>query len=188
MNITVAIPTIPPRVTSGLFQAAVDSVRAQTLQPTGGISVSLDVDKAGAANTRQRALDAVRTEWVAFLDDDDFFYPNHLQVLSDLANETGADYVYSWFDGNNPFPMHRGRQFNHAEPHHTTMTVMVKTALAREAGFIQPDGPMHQDWSGEDWQFTLKCSAAGGKFAGSGEITWHYRVHGSNTSGLSSRW
>lgn len=188
MKITVAIPTITPRtLPGGLFDAAVNSVRTQTLLPTGGISVSLDVDRAGAAVTRQRALDGVRTEWVAFLDDDDFFYAHHLETLSILAHDTDADYVYSWFDGNNPFPMHRGRQFDVNNPHHTTMTVMVKTALAKEAGFR--NHPDENDvWPGEDWNFTLRCAALGAKFAGTAEITWHYRVHGKNTSGLPTRW
>lgn len=188
MKITVAIPTILTRaVPGGLLDAAVASVRSQTLQPSGGISVALDVEHAGAAVMRQRALDAVRTEWVAFLDDDDFFYDHHLATLSELASSTNADYVYSWFDGNNPFPMHRGRQFDVQNPHHTTMTVMVKTELAKEAGFR--NHPDENDvWPGEDWNFTLKCAALGAKFVGTGEVTWHYRVHGKNTSGLPSRW
>jgi glycosyltransferase involved in cell wall biosynthesis len=188
-NVTVAMPVIPPRVGSRLFADAVRSVQEQTRPPAGGISCALDVEKRGAAVTRQRALDAVRTPWVAFLDDDDYFYPQHLELLTNLARETGADFVYSWFDGNNPFPMHRGRQFNPAEPHHTTMTVMVRTGLAREAGFILPNNePLHQDWMGEDWQFILRCSNAGAIFAGTAEVTWHYRVHGANTSGLPTRW
>lgn len=186
-DVTVAIPAIPPRV-GGLLVQAVGSAMNQTEPPSGGISCVLDVAKQGAAVTRQRALDAVRTTWVAFLDDDDYWYPQHLKTHLDQLEESGADYSYSWFDGNNPFPMHRGRQMNPAEPHHTTMTVVVRTELAREAGFLQPDGPMHEEWAGEDWQFELRCLEKGGKFIGTGDITWHYRVHGGNTSGLTKRW
>lgn len=187
--VTVAMPVIPPRVGSTLLADAVRSVKEQTLPPAGGISCALDVDHYGAAVTRQRALDGVKTPWVAFLDDDDYFYPHHLKELTTLAADADADFVYSWFDGNNPFPAHRGRQFNPDDPHHTTMTVMVRTELAREAGFLLPgDRPLHQDWMGEDWAFILRCAAAGGRFAGTAEITWHYRVHGSHTSGLPNRW
>lgn len=190
VNVTVAMATIPPRCgPGGLMETAVGSVRNQTLLPAGGVSVALDANREGAASTRQRALDAVRTEWVAFLDDDDYFYPNHIETLWHLAHDLEADFVYSWFDGNNPFPMHRGRQWNPAEPHHTTMTVMVRTSLAREAGFLMPNGPLHQDWMGEDWLFVVKCSElSGGNFAGTGEVTWHYRLHPQNTSGLPTRW
>lgn len=185
-SITVVTPTIPPRVCNGLLQRSNESVRRQTLTPSGGISVSVDVDKVGAGVTRQRALAGVTTEWVAFLDDDDYFYTQHLEVLYNLAS-AGYDYAYSWFDGNNPFPMHRGRQFDPQSPHHTTMTVLVRTELAQTVGFTahHPDG-----WSlpSEDWQFTLGCAAAGGRFIGTDEITWHYAVHGQNTSGVPSRW
>lgn len=188
MNITVAIPTIPPRVGNGrLLNHALYSVKQQTLRPSGGVSCALDVDKAGAAVTRQRALDGVRTEWVAFLDDDDYWYPHHLETLHGLALEYDASYVYSWFDGNDPFPMHRGRQMDPNDPHHTTMTVLVRTELAKEAGFRNhPDE--NNVWPGEDWNFTLRCIELGATFAGTPEVTWHYRLHHGNTSGLPTRW
>lgn len=187
-DVTVAIASIPPRV-GNLLTEAVSSVQSQTTQPSGGISVALDVNKEGAARTRQRALDAVRTEWVAFLDDDDYWYPHHLETLLKLQRETNADFLYSWFDGNNPFPMHRGRRFSRAEPHHTTMNVVVRTSVADAAGFLMPNGPLHQDWMGEDWMFIMRCAEiTDGNFAGTGEITWHYRSHGTHTSGLPTRW
>jgi glycosyltransferase involved in cell wall biosynthesis len=186
-DITVVTPTIPPRVCNGMLAASNTSVREQTLLPRGGISVALDVDKVGAALTRQRALDSVRTEWVAFLDDDDWLYPSHLEVLYNLVTSHDADYAYSWFDGNDPFPMHRGRQMDPIQPHHTTMTVLVRTDLAMDVGFANhPDAP--PAWSGEDWAFTLGCIARGARFIGTDEVTWHYNVHGGNTSGLATTW
>ena len=187
VDVTAAIAAIPPRVDNLLLEA-VNSIHGQTVALAGGISVALDVNREGAARTRQRALDAVRTEWVAFLDDDDFWYPHHVETLLNLQQKTNADFLYSWFDGNNPFPMHRGRQFNAAEPHHTTMNVMVRTEIAREAGFLMPDGPLHQDWMGEDWMFIMRCAEIScANFQGTAEITWHYRLHGKHTSGL-PRW
>jgi len=193
-GITVAIPAIPPRVTT-LLTHAVESVKQQTLQPTGGISCVLDIMREGAAVTRQRALNSVETEWVAYLDDDDQWYPHHLQTLWNLAMDTGASYVWSWFDGNNPFPGHRGRQMNLDEPHHTTMGIMVKTWLSKQAGFLpHPEAP--PEWAGEDWYHQLQCieltksyfgDKAASHFAGTPEVTWTYRMHGRNTSGR-PRW
>jgi glycosyltransferase involved in cell wall biosynthesis len=114
--VTVCIPAIPPRVGNRMLDRAVESVKAQTVQPEGGISCVLDVGREGAAATRTRALYAAQTPWVAYLDDDDSWYPHHLETLWNLAQEKDADYVWSWFDGNNPFPMHRGRQMNLDEP------------------------------------------------------------------------
>src|SRR3546814_2047662 len=66
---------------------------AQTL-PARAVIVQADNDKEGSAVTRNRALEAVRTPWVAFLDDDDQFLPHHLQRLSQALTETQADVVY----------------------------------------------------------------------------------------------
>lgn len=169
-----------------MLTRALQSALAQHLPPRA-LSVALDTEHAGAAATRQRALQAAQTGWVAFLDDDDWWYPNHLEVLMANALAHNADYAYSWFDGNNPFPMHRGRQMNPAEPHHTTMTVLVRTELAKEVGFI-PHADANDVWPGEDWNFTLKCIEKGAKFIGTDIVTWYYNVHGANTSGLGSRW
>lgn len=183
---TVAIASIPPR-SGTLLKDAVHSVYEQTLQPVA-LAIAMDGARHGAAYTRQRALDMVRTEWVSFLDDDDLLYSNHIETHARILTENAADFAYSWFDGNNPFPMHRGRQFNREEPHHTTMTVTVRTEIAKEVGFLLPDGPLHQDWMGEDWLFVLGCANKDAKFIGTDEITWHYRVHGANTSGLPTKW
>jgi glycosyltransferase involved in cell wall biosynthesis len=193
--VTVCIPAIPPRVGNRMLDRAVESVKAQTVQPEGGISCVLDVGREGAAATRTRALYAAQTPWVAYLDDDDSWYPHHLETLWNLAQEKDADYVWSWFDGNNPFPMHRGRQMNLDEPHHTTMGIMVRTWMSKAAGFIpHPEAP--PGWAGEDWYHQLKCIEvardrygldAVTKFAGTPEITWTYQVHGTHTSGR-PRW
>jgi glycosyltransferase involved in cell wall biosynthesis len=187
-GITAVIPVHTPRLADGSLHRAVESVLAQEL-PAFAIAIAVDGLREGAAATRQRALDMAATEWVAFLDSDDHWHPNHLRVLAELADANDADYVYSWFDGNQPFSpaTHRGRQMNPAEPHHTTMTVMVRAALAKQVGF-RPHPEATAAWSAEDWLFTLKCLERGAVFAGTPEITWHYGVDGRNTSGLASRW
>lgn len=187
-TVTAVIPVHVPRLRDGSLRRAVDSVLNQQ-HPVDAIAIAVDATHAGAAATRQRALDMATTDWVAFLDSDDWWHPNHLQTLTELADTSGADYVYSWFSGNQPFPArtHRGRQMNPAEPHHTTMTVMVRTELAKQVGFANhPEATAA--WSAEDWLFTLKCLEAGAKFAGTADITWHYTVDGRNTSGLPTKW
>jgi len=182
---TIVIPVIPPRLNTYLPRA-LQSVAAQTM-PAAAISIATDVCKQGAAATRQRALDGVTTPWVAFLDDDDRLHPPYLETLHRLQADTGADFLWGWFDGNNVFPGHRGRQMDPANPHHTTMTVLVRTDLAKSVGFGQRE-PAHQEWSGEDWEFILGCVKAGAVFAHTPEILWTYEVHNANTSGLASRW
>lgn len=179
--VAVCIPTIPPRVSNGLLDRAVQSVFRQYVLPRE-IHIAFDHPGAGAAPTRQAALDMVSPdiEWVAFLDDDDYWYETHLQHLLELAAKHQADFAYSWFTGNDPFPMHRGRQMDPANPHHTTMNVLVRADLARAIGFRGDSGT-------EDWRFIQGCVEAGARFAGTSDITWHYEVHEGNTSGRDYR-
>lgn len=205
--ISVAIPTIPPRAVGGtsaseayevpgipyvrgggLLQQAVYSAQHQTVEPRA-IHVALDNEKKGAADTRQRALDMVDSEYVSFLDDDDLMYPHHLETHWALLRETGADVAYSWFDGNEPFPAssHRGKVWDPAGPHHITMTITVRTELAKQVGFA-PHPDAREDGAFEDWRFILGLNELGAKFIGTGLLTWHYRVWRGNTSGLATRW
>jgi hypothetical protein len=171
---------------------ALRSIQVQTL-PAAAISIATDVDREGAAVTRQRALDAVQTAWTAFLDDDDEFAANHLHDLLWHANETEADYVYSWFipvSGFDPFPAHHyTNPFNPANPIQTTITILVRTELAQSVGFALMDGDADQrGWGGEDYRFTLGCIAAGAKISHLVQRTWYWHNGGGNTSGLPSRW
>lgn len=195
MSVTVVTPSIPPRGGhGGPLERALASVRAQSLRPRE-VVVEFDEERLGAAATRQRALDRVRTSWTAFLDDDDEFKPEHLAVLRAAADEHEADYVYSWYDvegGTDPAPQFFGVPWSDDAPHITTITVLVRTDLAQEVGF--QDGG-HPGWrpgepvvGGEDHRFTLGCVEAGAKIVHVPERTWIWHHHGANTSGLPSRW
>lgn len=186
-DITVAIPTIPPRTI--FLLRAMASVSQQVLPPAA-VSVAMDVHREGAPATRQRALDAVRTPWVAFLDDDDEFLPQHLSHLLQHALDTGADYVYSWFipvGMKDPFPeTHFTEPFDPENPIETTITTLVRTELAQEVGFQRhPRGGWN---TGEDFFFLENILKAGGKVSHLTEKTWRYHLHGRNTSGMPDRW
>lgn len=192
-DITVAIPTIPPR--AQLLARAIRSVSVQTL-PARALSVAWDTEHAGAAAIRQRALDGVQTEWTAFLDDDDEFASHHLEALTAHARETNADYVYSWFwtvpNGCDPFPSHHfTNEFNPADPIQTTITVLVRTELAKAVGFTSQDDEGRliggQRW-GEDYEFTLGCLRAGGVISHLPKRTWYWHHDSGNTSGRPDRW
>lgn len=202
-EITVAIPTLPAR--AHMLRRAVQSVTRQTLS-AAAISIATDVSRAGAAATRQRALDAVLTPWVAFLDDDDVFKERHLRVLYEHAIATDADMTYAWFDmtgGVDPFPTtHQTEEFDPlaAVPNETTITVLVRTELARSIGFAPLDRG-HDQNSGEDYGMILGLVAAGAKIRNVNagrelkdcDHTWFYNVHVNargkmgNTSGLATK-
>lgn len=185
-GITVVTPTIPSR---GLMLAqAMRSVAAQT-KPAAAISVAVDVNREGAPATRQRALGTAQTEWVAFLDDDDWFNPDHLELLYQYAQDTGADFVYSWFNvvgGTDPFPStHYTNPFDPEDPIETTITTLVRTGLAKQVGFKALD--RNGVNTGEDRYFTLECLKAGAHIEHLVARTWNWRHHGGNTSGLATK-
>lgn len=184
LDVTVAIPAHPARLRSGMLDRALRSVSAQILPPAA-VSVAVDVAREGAPPTRQRALDAVRTPWVAFLDSDDEFLPEHLQVLADAAIETGADYLYSWFHGPDPFPQHFGVPFDPENPIETTSVILIRTDLAREVGYAAIPERLYN--TGEDFRMTMGCVALGAKIVHVPRRTWVWHVAQHNTSGRPDR-
>jgi glycosyltransferase involved in cell wall biosynthesis len=77
LTVAVAIPTIPGRERS--LERALESVFAQT-RPPDQILTELDVERTGAAATRNRLLARVESDVIAWLDDDDEFMPPHISV------------------------------------------------------------------------------------------------------------
>jgi Glycosyl transferase family 2 len=201
-EVAVCVPAIPPRVQT-LLPRALESVSRQELPPAGGVSVALDYQRCGAAVTRDRALAAVNTPLVAFLDDDDELLPQHLRRPCEHMAETGADYVFPWFTvvgGTDPFPAFFGMPWDDAVPHQTTVTFLARTDLIREVGGFSADygpgittgDPAHgpnAHRSGEDFRLTLRCIEAGARIVHLPERTWLWH-HDSqpNTSGRSDRW
>lgn len=179
------------------FPLALRSVMQQT-HPVSAISVAVDTTKQGAWHTRGRALVGAITEWVAFIDDDDVWYPQHLAKLLACAEATSADYVFSWFDlgagctrasNGDDLLGDFGRPFDPKNPHHTTMNVLVKTELAQQVGFTPPpDDESNLRVANEDWRFMLGCVEAGAKIVHLPERTWRYNCYPGSTSGLPDRW
>jgi len=186
-QITVVMPSVPAR--GVLRNTALASIASQTLQPAA-VSLAIDVNREGAPATRQRALDAAATEWVAMLDDDDAFMPQHLAHLHRHAEETGADYVYSWFEvlgGRDPFPpTHFTNPFDPENPIETTITVLMRRELAQEIGYKSLDRG-HDTNTGEDYRMVLEVVKRGGKVSHLVERTWYWRHHFGNTSGLPTK-
>lgn len=186
-GITVLIATHPERQTSGLINRAFASVAAQTLQPVTVI-VNNDVERHGAGANRQHLLDMTDTEWIAWIDSDDEWLPEHLEKLYRVAVETDSVYVFPGFLGPDPLG-HFGLPFNPCTPHHTTMGILERTDIAKEAGFCP--SAAEGRYSNEDWfhivQFSRICCQRGLRMTHLAERTFTYHQHGQNTSGLPGR-
>ncbi|MDK1473600.1 glycosyltransferase [Streptomyces sp. 549] len=178
-EVSVVVPYHPARARNGMLARALTSINKQTV-PHHLITVE-DTEKQGAAATRQRGLDEATTPWVAFLDSDDEMDPTHLEQLLACARETGADYAYPWFrvrGGRDPFPMFFGRPWDDDHPHATTITILVRTGLAKLVGF---------HGQGEDFAFTKGCVTAGAHIVHLPVRSWTWHHHGANSSGLPTR-
>lgn len=228
-GITVVIPSIPPRAQQrqrayvSVQRSAVhwnrvaadpgDQVPVPAVMGSGkftlGCIIEPDEGHAGAARTRHRGLEKVATEWTAFLDDDDEFLPDHLVKLYTAATQHGADFVWSRFrivypDGSVlPGPAFLGekafRQWDDNDPCQTTITTLVRTELALDAGgfaqFEEDGREVDGHRRGEDHEFTLRCRKAGAGMRHVPETTWSWHHWGfgtkdspGNTSGLPDRW
>lgn len=196
-DLTLVITTMPSRPKS--LNRALMSIANQTLQP-GRIVVQMDTVGVGAAANRDAGLSRVETKWVAFLDDDDYLYPQHIQRLYEVANEQDADLVYSWFDvdgGVDPFPENFGKAWDPERPVQTTVTTLGKTESYKEVGgyssldgFSQAELEAYSqgNTAGEDFRLVCNLNAAGKKIVHHPEKTWAYVHWGGNTSGRAGLW
>jgi hypothetical protein len=200
-TIAAIIPTIPGR--ARLLDRARRSVHAQE-RPVDEIVVEWDGERTGAAATRNRALQWATSDWVAFLDDDDYWYPNHLRLCEATAERTGADLVYPWFDlplgVPNPlattgyrYPL--GVPFDDdAREWFLTMgtwipvTVLARRELILEAGgFVAPGTEGNPLDCCEDYALFKNLLLRGARFAHCPAVTWFCDQHGANTGGRPAR-
>lgn len=186
------MPSIPPRVHTHLHRA-LDSVLHQD-RPVDAISVSVDHHRLGSAKNRSRALSGVGTEWVALLDDDDEWLPDHVRLLMEHAEETGADVVYPWFtvpEGWDPWPYREGQPFDEKllrSMNYIPITVLVRTELLWDAGGFTVKDPTNPDSLCDDWGTWERLLASGATFSHLNRRTWLWHWHGGNTSGRPDKW
>lgn len=185
-DVTIVMPHIPVRAAELLV--ALSSVSEQT-HPATMISVAVDTTHAGATVTRNRALAVAQTTWVAFLDDDDFLCPNHLEELLRCARETEADVIYSGYTvlgGHDPWDRF-GQPFDPEvlrDHSYIPVTSLVKTAWAKGVGGFQSPPTGHY----EDWGFYLALLDHGARFVHHPVKTWVWNHWNGNTSGRGDRW
>jgi glycosyltransferase involved in cell wall biosynthesis len=187
-GVTAVIPTIPPR--RALLGRALASVFNQTVQPDA-VAVVADNDHAGVWVTRTLGIQMARTEWVAFLDDDDEWLPHHLEALLAHQAASGADLVYSYYEsvprGQDVLGIF-GLPFN---PGWATVTgtVLVRAELAAQVS-LGPPAPIEVERNANDDHRLLHgVLKLGGTVSHLAERTWLYHMdQRAHTSGRPERW
>lgn len=204
LTVAVCTPTIPGR--EKYLERALASVRAQRRKPDQVI-VERDSLRTGAAQARNRTLDRVTADVIAWLDDDDFLKPNHLiACLRVLTRNPGVDLVYPrpvMVGGKDPtatthqrrFPVSPwGLRFGPEQAAHIRtfgsfipMTHLVRTEAVRKIGGFREgytvDGGRYR---GEDEDYLIRLLDAGCTFEHLDAKTWYWTVNPHSTAGKGS--
>lgn len=178
-GISVLTPTIPGR--ERLLMDAVQSVQAQTEEPTRHL-VMLDADAAGPAIIRNLLIRQARTDWVAFLDDDDVLHDDHIEALCGALDDTGADLAFSWHTTTGAVPLvPRFDEWNSEAVAymHAGINVVPVTVLARRSAILDAGGFNPADRY-EDYSLWLRMLDNGSTFVCVPRETWTYRMLGGN--------
>ena len=180
-EVTVLTSAVPHRV--NMLQDCIKSVINQTKKPYAH-HIGIDYSKAGCGAMMNRMAKDVKTEWIAFLADDDILYPNHLEVLLDAVDDK-AKMIYpwcnvsgkGWADNWNPNSLYDPDRLKRGN--YIPGTVLFHTETYHELGgfnetpFITEDYNLWQALLAKHGQFSIKCVPV---------ITWEYRFHGKNCS------
>lgn len=197
--VQVLVPSIPVRIEQ--LARALNSVERQTVACE--VIVRLDKDREGAAANRNKLLNFADRGFVAFLDDDDELYPEHIEKLYQLIVTEKADVAYSIprIVNQNGDEINAWQEFHVKDFAFNPDTLLEKnyipvTVMARREALVKVGGFEHlKGIYGEDHGLWLKLLYAGAKFVHLPEQTWQYNWWGhgrpgqpGNTSGIPGRW
>jgi glycosyltransferase involved in cell wall biosynthesis len=142
----------------------------------------------GAARARNLAAQHANGAWIAFLDDDDFWAPDHLRLLLAAATECGAQIAYSptWvinrsrgkrsFHRAAPAPESLGETLLRSNSIGGPSCAMISAELFRSLGGFDTSFSR-----AEDWDLWLRACASG-RAAATSKATACYVTHSGNKS------
>jgi glycosyltransferase involved in cell wall biosynthesis len=169
--ITVLTPTLSDRYL--MLEECKQSVQNQTLKPFEHL-IKMDTLRNGEAAMRNNLLQAAKTEWVAFLDDDDLFLPYHLEMLWNARHE--GDVIYSDCRVEGMEKHWQVKDFNLEnikEKNYISITVLARReALLITGGFRPVSYP--------DWDMWIRLGEKGIRFKFVPMVTWVYRIGKNN--------
>lgn len=170
MKIAVVTPSIPARAQE--LSRAILSVNQQSLPPDEHL-IGIDYNFIGPALIRNQLITATTCDWIAFLDDDDRLYPNHLEVLSAFTDQADVIVPHCDFDGP-PLPSKYYNQLYDRERLRKhgcfPVTVLARKEAMLTAGLFQATDRY------EDHQLWNRMADNKARFHVVPTITWTYRT------------
>lgn len=145
----------------------------------------------GLPATRNHGISTAKGSWIALLDSDDLWTPNHLETVAACAEKENAELIHG---GSLLFDSDTGRDLETRAPSSSEVSefplslylgsyviqpssVLLKRSLWQQVGGFNPEFRYV-----EDREMWLRCARAGGRFIFTGEITCRYRKHASALS------
>jgi len=141
----------------------------------------------GLPATRNAGFASARAQWIALLDSDDLWMPEHLAIGQAAIARTGADFIHS---GSVLFDSDNGRELELRAPS-PELCQSLPLSLFDARYVIQPSSVLlHRDlWERagrfdpdfryvEDRDMWLRCARAGARIEYTGYNTCRYRKHG----------
>lgn len=165
-DITLVTSALPERVS--MLREALFSVQLQRVQPQAHL-IGIDHERRGESIIRNRLVGAADTTWVAFLDDDDILFPNHLETLIGAASNDW-DFVYT---GDSQY----NRDFDPDDLKECNY-IPVCAPIIRRKKFLAAGGFPEDTKDKEDWLLWKKLVTEGCRFHHIDAITFMTRKGG----------
>jgi len=131
-----------------------------------GVTLVEHETSRGRSEAANAGVNAAKSKYVAFLDDDDLFYPEHLATLSDAARGSNAaawysDAVSAFIDGNRREAMRIYERDFDRELLLVDNFIPLPTLLLRRADFLDLGGFDPEFDLFEDWDFLIRLAQRG---------------------------
>ncbi|MXV17457.1 glycosyltransferase family 2 protein [Hufsiella ginkgonis] len=160
----------------------------------------LNQHNQGQGSARNAGISAATGEWVAFLDADDLWLPQKLEVqwsFLEKAKNVDVAFCAGWqFEGTNRektvlYDIHAGYfepeamyKLEYTGNFVPILSVLLSREIIERTGLQDECAAMR---GCEDWDYWIRLAARGARFYGMPERLFLYRRHDTNTSGDQSR-